>query len=90
MATNGTPPIRIAIIGAGIGGQTLAIALSKHNPSLQITIYEMRPAFTELGAGVGFGPNATKALELISPEVLDAYNRVKSANLDRERRSWIT
>ena len=46
-------PISIAIIGAGIGGLTLAIALSKHNPSLQLTIFESRPEFSEIGAGVG-------------------------------------
>lgn len=46
-------PISIAIIGAGIAGITLAIALSRHNPNLHVTIYESRPGFSEIGAGVG-------------------------------------
>lgn len=46
-------PISVAIVGAGIGGITLAIALSKHNPSLALTIFESRPEFSEIGAGVG-------------------------------------
>jgi salicylate hydroxylase len=50
------PTISIAIIGAGIGGITLAIALSKFNPALELTIYESRPAFSEIGAGVGLYP----------------------------------
>lgn len=46
-------PIIIAIIGAGIAGITLAIALSQHNPSLRITVFESRAVFSEIGAGVG-------------------------------------
>jgi salicylate hydroxylase len=50
-------PISMAIIGAGIAGITLAIALSKHNPSIRLTIFESRPKFSEIGAGVGsFSP----------------------------------
>jgi len=45
-------PLSIAIIGAGIGGITLAIAISKTNPHLRLTIYESRSAFSEIGAGV--------------------------------------
>jgi len=46
-------PITIAIIGAGIGGITLAIAISKHNPDLHLTLFESRAEFSEIGAGVG-------------------------------------
>lgn len=48
-----TPPISVAIIGAGIAGMTMAIALSKYNPNLKVTIFESRAAFSEIGAGVG-------------------------------------
>ena len=47
-------PITIAIIGAGIGGITLAIAISKKNPDLQLTLFESRAEFSEIGAGVGW------------------------------------
>lgn len=40
-------------IDIAVAGITLAIALSKHNPSLKITIFESRAAFSEIGAGVG-------------------------------------
>ena len=75
-----TPPLSIAIIGAGIAGITLAIALSEHNPSLCLTIYESRPEFSEISAGVGFGPNALKAMRLISPKLIAAYDQVKTPN----------
>jgi salicylate hydroxylase len=45
-------PISIAIVGAGIGGITLAIAIAKSNPNLHLTMYESRPEFSEIGAGV--------------------------------------
>jgi salicylate hydroxylase len=62
-----SPPLSIAIIGAGIAGITLAIALSEHNPSLSLTIYESRPEFSEISAGVGFGPNALRARVINKP-----------------------
>ncbi|KUJ19371.1 FAD/NAD(P)-binding domain-containing protein, partial [Mollisia scopiformis] len=77
--------ISIAIIGAGIAGITLAIALSKHNPSLHLTIYESRPGFSEIGAGVGFGPNAIQAMTLISPDLTAAHNRVATPNASPEK-----
>jgi salicylate hydroxylase len=46
-------PISIAIIGAGIAGVTLAIALSKLNPGLKAAIFESRAIFSEIGAGLG-------------------------------------
>jgi salicylate hydroxylase len=73
-----TPPLSIAIIGAGIASITLAIALSEHNPSISLTIFESRPSFNEISAGVGFGPNALKAMALISPKILSAYDTVKT------------
>lgn len=75
-----SPPPSIAIIGAGIAGITLAIALSEHNPSFCLTIYESRPEFSEISAGVGFGPNALRAMSLISPKLISAYDQVKTPN----------
>ena len=75
-----SPPLSIAIIGAGIAGISLAIALSEHNPSFCLTIYESRPEFSEISAGVGFGPNALRAMSLISPKLISAYDQVKTPN----------
>jgi salicylate hydroxylase len=47
---------RIAIIGAGLGGIALAIALSRHG--IPYTLYESAAAYATVGAGVGIGPNA--------------------------------
>ncbi len=44
-------PFEIAIIGGGITGITLAIALCKRN--IRCAIYEQASAFGEIGAGVG-------------------------------------
>lgn len=75
----------VAIIGAGIAGITLAIALSEKNPSLRLTIFESRLRFSEISAGVGFGPNAIKAMDLISPKMTEAYSKVKTTNLWPEK-----
>ena len=41
---------RIAVIGAGIGGLTLAIALRRHG--LEVEIYEQTAELREVGAAV--------------------------------------
>ena len=53
---------RIAIIGAGIGGLSLALALAKAGAK-NIAVYERRNHIEELGAGLQIGPNASRALE---------------------------
>ena len=42
--------IHFAIVGGGIGGVTLGLALSKF-PNITFTVYESRSAFGEIGAG---------------------------------------
>lgn len=56
----------IAIIGGGIGGLTLAIALQRKgfNP----TIYEQAPELKMIGAGLGLSGNAIKAFSEIGIE----------------------
>ncbi len=53
--------MRIAIIGAGIGGLTLALALQQHG--IQADLYEQAPALTEIGAAVALSANATRELD---------------------------
>lgn len=55
-------PLQVAIIGAGVGGLTLAIAL-KQNPNLSVQVYERASELKEIGALVGVGPNALRTLE---------------------------
>jgi salicylate hydroxylase len=55
-------PFEIAIIGGGITGLVLALAL--HRRHIRCTIYERAPSFGEIGAGVAVGVNAARALSL--------------------------
>ncbi|KAJ0420943.1 hypothetical protein BJY00DRAFT_312611 [Aspergillus carlsbadensis] len=55
-------PLRVAIIGAGVGGLTLAIALQA-NSNLDVKVYERATELKEIGALVGVGPNALRTLE---------------------------
>lgn len=74
-----TEQLRIAIIGGGIGGLCLAIAL-RDNPHVQVDVYEAWKEFGTLGAGIAFGPNALNALDLIGPHMTEAYNRHACGN----------
>ena len=51
---------RIAIVGAGIGGLTAALALAQRGFSVEV--FERAQAFEEVGAGLQLGPNATQVL----------------------------
>jgi salicylate hydroxylase len=75
------PPI--AIVGGGLGGLALAIGLLKHG--VNIHIYEAAYVFSEIGAGVAFGPNATRALGLIDEALLEGYKKHATFNQDRTR-----
>ncbi|PSN65068.1 FAD/NAD(P)-binding domain-containing protein [Corynespora cassiicola Philippines] len=74
----------IAIIGAGIGGLGLAIGLT--HLSIPFTIYESAPAFSAVGAGVGLGPNALRAMDLIDPRFRDMYMAIATGNLKPEKK----
>ena len=53
-------PLRVAIIGAGMGGLACAAALRLINA--EVTVYEQARAFARIGAGIQMTPNAVKAL----------------------------
>jgi len=55
------PEDRIVIVGAGIGGLALALALLRRN--IKVTVYERAPKLGEVGAGVMLTPNATRVLD---------------------------
>ncbi|MCO4883500.1 NAD(P)-binding protein, partial [Paraburkholderia caribensis] len=53
--------LTIAIIGAGIGGLTLALALREHGIDAQL--YEQTDELREVGAAVALSANATRFYE---------------------------
>jgi salicylate hydroxylase len=83
MSYQNHPTFPIAIVGGGLGGLALAIGLSKRN--VKVCIYEATGSFSQIGAGVAFGPNSTRALHLIDPALLQGYKEHATFNEDRTR-----
>src|SRR5437868_14119090 len=54
------PSLRIAVIGAGIGGLTAALSLRQ--AGFEVDVYEQAPALTHIGGGINMGPNAARVL----------------------------
>lgn len=68
-----------AILGGGIGGLSLAIALQRKG--ISATVYEAAPAYKPLGAGLGLAANAVKAYQEIGihSEVVGAGKKLRFA-----------
>jgi salicylate hydroxylase len=76
--------LRIAVVGGGIGGLTLAIALRQHG--LQAEVFEQAAELTEIGAAVALSANATRELRRLG--VLEAAIAVASEPTELIFRSW--
>ena len=74
-----TKDFEIAIVGGGIAGLTLAIAL--HHRNVPVHIYEQAPKFGEIGAGVSFSPNAVAAMKVCHASIYDAFEKICTRNL---------
>ena len=68
-----TQQIRVAILGGGIAGLALATQLVK-NKHLDVHLYEAAAQFSEIGAGISFGANAVKAIEILN--LAEEYNAI--------------
>jgi salicylate hydroxylase len=53
-------PLRVAIVGGGIGGIAAAAALLQRG--IDVCVYEQAPALTEVGAGIALQPNGIRML----------------------------
>lgn len=74
----------VAIVGAGIGGLALAIGLTHHK--IPFTIYESAPAFSTVGAGIGLGPNALQAMDIIDKRFRAMYDKIATGNLKPQKK----
>jgi 2-polyprenyl-6-methoxyphenol hydroxylase-like FAD-dependent oxidoreductase len=76
---------KYAIVGGGIGGLTLAIALQRKG--FNATVYENAPQLKPLGAGLVLAANAVKAfIEIgISDEILEAGKILKSLKIKDQK-----
>ena len=75
-------PIRVVIIGAGIGGLGAACAL--HRRGFEVEIYERAPRLEEVGAGLQVAPNAVKVYRALGLEEAlrrSAYEPVNMVSL---------
>jgi 2-polyprenyl-6-methoxyphenol hydroxylase-like FAD-dependent oxidoreductase len=59
-------PLRVAIIGAGIGGLAAACALRQRG--MEVALYERSTRLEEVGAGLQIGPNGVKVLRALGLE----------------------
>jgi salicylate hydroxylase len=72
--------LKIAVIGAGLGG--LAVACALRQRGFEVDVYERAPALGEVGAGVQIGPNSFKVLralglaEAVRASAFEPTNRV--------------
>lgn len=64
-------PLRVAVIGAGIGGLAAALALRRRG--FDVVIYERAGKLAEVGAGLQLGPNSVKVFRALGLE--DALRR---------------
>ncbi|WP_346233751.1 FAD-dependent monooxygenase [Parafrigoribacterium mesophilum] len=68
-STASTSPLRIAVIGGGIGG--LAAAAFLHRAHLDVTLYEQAASLGEVGAGLVVSPNAARLVRRLG--TFDAF-----------------
>lgn len=76
----------IAVVGGGIAGLTLTLALLKNR--VPVTLYEAAPKFGEVGAGVSIGPNASRAMNLISPDIYQGFKNRATFNQSQDKRGY--
>lgn len=89
-ATRATPSLRrqprIAVVGGGIGGLTLALALRQRG--LEVQVFEQAAELAEIGAAVALSANATRELRRLG--VLDGIAAASTEPTELIYRDWRT
>jgi salicylate hydroxylase len=71
------------IIGGGLGG--LAAALALRRAGFVVDVYEQAEGNSEAGAGIQIGPNASRVLARIAPDVARTGRAVRPATVHQRR-----
>ena len=80
--------LNIAIVGAGIGGLTAAIALRAQGHA--VTVYEQAGQFMRVGADINLTPNAVRALDGLGEAVAQGIRASGARPTFRISRDWDT
>lgn len=78
--------LRIAIVGGGIGGLSLALGLRQRG--IEADVYEQAPELGEIGAAVALSANSTRELARLG--LLDALAAVSTEPSELIYRNWQT
>src|SRR3954462_14490177 len=82
--STGTHGLRIAIVGGGIGGLTLALALRQRGVTAEV--FEQAPELAEIGAAVALSANSTRELRRLG--VLDGPTAASTEPSELIYRNW--
>lgn len=85
-SSNAQAPNRVTIIGAGLAGLTLALAL--HDNNIVSTIYECRSSSHAMGGGIMLSPNALRVLDSIG-KPRSIYSRIRSKGYNFDKLSFV-
>src|SRR5215204_3327855 len=83
-AGTNTHGLRIAIVGGGIGGLTLALALRQRGITAEV--FEQAPELAEIGAAVALSANSTRELRRLG--VLDGITAASTEPSELIYRNW--
>lgn len=84
--TRGRRALKVAVVGAGIGGLTAAAAL--HGLGVEVEVYERASLLGEVGAGLQIAPNAVKIIRALGLE--PEFMRIAAEPMDRLSIQWDT
>ncbi|SHG96485.1 FAD-dependent monooxygenase [Streptoalloteichus hindustanus] len=77
-------PLRVVVVGGGIGGLTAALALRRQG--VEVVVHEQAPALAEVGAGIAVGANASRLLRRMG--LLDELAEVAVRPLRLQFHRW--